>query len=71
MMPSIEIACKIAEALEVSLDYLEGNTDLLLEKTILKRITDIQRLALNDKNTVFALLDAFLRDTKTKQAYSE
>ncbi|MBK8152557.1 MAG: helix-turn-helix transcriptional regulator [Saprospiraceae bacterium] len=69
--PSIEVAASIADALEVSLDYLVGNTDLLLEKNILKRITDIQRLTKDDRNTVFALLDAFLRDTKAKQAYSE
>jgi transcriptional regulator with XRE-family HTH domain len=30
--PSIEMAAAIAEALEVSLDYLVGNSDLLLEK---------------------------------------
>ena len=56
--PSIEVAASIADALEVSLDYLVGNTDLLLEKNILKRITDIQRLTKDDRNTVFALLDA-------------
>jgi hypothetical protein len=28
------MAAAIAEALEVSLDYLAGNTDLLLEKNI-------------------------------------
>lgn len=31
--PSNEMAAAIAEALEISLDYLVGNTDLLLEKT--------------------------------------
>ena len=30
--PSIEMAAPIAEALEISLDYLVGNSDLLLEK---------------------------------------
>lgn len=30
--PSIEIAAAIAEALEVSLDYLVGKSDLLLKK---------------------------------------
>jgi transcriptional regulator with XRE-family HTH domain len=39
--PSIEMAPAIAEALEVSLDYLVGNSDLLLEKNVLNKIMDI------------------------------
>lgn len=58
--PSIEMAAHIAEALEVSLDYLAGNTDLLLDKTIINRIQDIQKLAKEDKGHLFALMDAFL-----------
>ncbi len=68
--PSIEMATDIANALEVSLDYLVGNTDLLLDNSIIKKIQDIQNLANDDKKTVFALLDAFLRDVKTKKAYA-
>ncbi|SDL83933.1 helix-turn-helix domain-containing protein [Pedobacter antarcticus] len=68
--PSIEMAAAIADALEVSLDYLVGNTDLLLDKSIIKRIQDIQLLAGEDKGHLFALMDAFLRDAKAKQAYA-
>lgn len=60
MKPSIEIATKIASALQVSMDYLVGNTDLLLDSSLLKRIQDIQRLKDEDKSHVFAMLDAFL-----------
>jgi len=42
--PSIDIATKIADVLDVSLDYLVGNTDTVLEKDLLKKITDIQKL---------------------------
>jgi len=69
--PSIEIAAQIAEALEVSLDYLVGNTDLLLDKTIIKRIQEIQKLDKEEKGHLFALMDAFLRDTKAKKAYGK
>lgn len=69
--PSIDTAAAIAEALEVSLDYLVGNTDLILDKAIVKRITDIQKLDKNEQEHVNALLDAFLRDTKAKKAYSK
>jgi DNA-binding XRE family transcriptional regulator len=57
--PSIEIATQLAEALEVSLDYLVGSTDILLEKSIVNKILDILKLKESDKQHVFALLDAF------------
>lgn len=70
VLPSIEVAAKIANALEVSLDYLAGNTDQLLEKNIIRRISDIQQLPQDDKAHLFALMDAFLRDHKAKKAYA-
>lgn len=69
-LPSIEVAAKIADTLEVSLDYLAGNTNQQLEKKIVKRITDIQGLPAEDKLHLFALMDAFLRDHKAKKAYA-
>lgn len=68
--PSIEIAAQIANALEVSLDYLVGSTNLMLDKNIINRIQDIQKLDNENKDHLFALMDAFLRDYKAKQAYS-
>jgi transcriptional regulator with XRE-family HTH domain len=68
--PSIEMAAAIAEALEVSLDYLVGNTDLLLEKTVVNKIVDIQKLGSEDKAHVFALLDAFLQSHKAKKVFA-
>jgi len=55
--------------LEVSLDYLVGSYDSILEKALVKKITDIQKLAEEDKICVHKMLDAFLRDSKAKQAY--
>ncbi len=68
--PSIEVAAKIANALAVSLDYLVGNTDRLLNKTILNRIVDVQKLPDKDQEHLFVMIDAFLRDAKTRQAYA-
>ncbi|WP_415751057.1 hypothetical protein [Chitinophaga sp. LS1] len=70
MLPSIEVAVKIANALYVSLNYLAGNTDQLLEKNIVKNISDIQQLPQDDKAHLLALMDAFLRDHKAKKAYA-
>lgn len=68
--PSIEVATKIADALEVSLDYLVGHSDLLLEHSVLDRILDIQKLSNKDQEHLFAMVDAYLRDAKTRQAYA-
>jgi transcriptional regulator with XRE-family HTH domain len=62
--PSIDIATKIADALDVSLDYLVGNTDIALEKDLLKKIIDIQKLPDDKKNVVMTLIDTFLKQTK-------
>ena len=64
------MATQIAEALNVSQDYLGGSTDLLLDKSIIKKIQEIQQLDNENKKHLFALMDAFLRDYKAKQAYS-
>lgn len=70
MKPSIEVAAKMAELLDVSLDYLMGKTDVLLDGKILNRIIEIQKLSADEQKTVFSFLDAFLRDTKTRKAYA-
>ena len=68
--PSIEVAAKIAAALEVSVDFLIGNSDnFIKDKALLKRINEILSLNDKDREHVFALLDAFLRDTKAKKVY--
>lgn len=62
--PSVDMASKIADALNVSLDYLVGNTDTVLERDLLKKITDIQNLPEDKKNVVMTLIDTFLKQTK-------
>ena len=68
--PSIEVASKIADALEVSLDYLVGKTSVEIDSRTLNRLQDIQKLNEHDKATVFEMVDAFLRDRKAKKAYA-
>lgn len=68
--PSIEVAAKIAATLEVSVDFLVGNSDnFIKDKALLKRINEILSLSDKDRDHVFALLDAFLRDAKAKKVY--
>ena len=68
--PSIETAARLANLLEVSLDYLVGNSDIEVNTNMLNRVLQLQSLNEDDKRTALKLLDAFLRDSKTKQAYA-
>jgi transcriptional regulator with XRE-family HTH domain len=70
VIPSVDIAKRIAEVFEVSLDYLVGNSDIVVDRVLLNKITDIQKLPEQERSVVTILLDAFLRDYKAKQAYS-
>jgi transcriptional regulator with XRE-family HTH domain len=67
--PSIDIAMKLAEALEVSLDFLVGKADLQLDKDILAQIQTIQRLPEQDREHILFTLNAMLRDAKARAAY--
>jgi transcriptional regulator with XRE-family HTH domain len=68
--PTIEMATKLAQALEVSLDYLVGNTDIELDKATLNRVQEINKLSEENKEHIYVTLDALIRDFKNKQAYA-
>lgn len=70
-IPSIEVAKKIADAFEVSLDYLVGEgQNAAFDKKTLQRIQDLELLDENKKKTLFDLIDTYIRDAKTRQAYA-
>ncbi|MBY0282044.1 MAG: helix-turn-helix domain-containing protein [Alphaproteobacteria bacterium] len=70
-VPSIEFAKRIADAFGVSLDYLVGEgVNAKFDKKTLKRLQDIESLKESDKSCLMTIVDAFLRDAKTRQAYS-
>ena len=66
MKPSIEAATNMAKILEVSLDWLVGNTDTELDTATLNRIQDISKLSQKDKELVFEFLDSFISNRKIK-----
>lgn len=70
--PAEEVVSKIADALEVSVDYLLGKTKMELEKQTLKlkRPEDITKLPDENKNFVLNLIDMALRDFKVKKAHA-
>jgi transcriptional regulator with XRE-family HTH domain len=67
--PSVDMAAKLAGALGVSLDYLVGNTDVELDKSILDKIALIQKLPDEDKNCIMYSIDGLIQHAKTRQAY--
>lgn len=70
VLPSIEVAKKIADAFDVSLDYLAGEGEnAMLDRDVVKRIEDIQSLKPDIKDKLFYIIDTCIRDAKTQQAY--
>lgn len=68
--PSVEVVIKIADALGVSLDFLVGKTSMELDNSALKRLEEISSLPDEEKDQLYRVVDALLRDFKAKQAYS-
>lgn len=68
--PSIEIATQLAKALDVSLDYLVGNTDTNINPSLLEKLTTLQGLEEDIQSHIIYALEALLRDAKARQAYA-
>ncbi len=70
--PSIEVAAKISQVLEVSLDYLTGNTDAnpLKNKSMIDRINSLFALTEKDRENILNTFDALVRDAKARQTYA-
>ena len=70
--PSIEVAKKIADALEVSLDFLVGEgVNSKFDKSTLKRIEEIHHLEDDKRKTLFDVIDTFIRDAKGRKAFAQ
>lgn len=70
-VPSIDAAKKIADALGVSLDYLVGVTSQTsFDKRTLERIIDLELLEESKKQTLYDLIDTYIRDFKTRKAFA-
>ena len=68
--PSIDVIIKIADQLNVSIDFLVGKTSLKLDKETVKRLENISALSDENKSFVFKMIDMALQNFKTKQAFS-
>jgi transcriptional regulator with XRE-family HTH domain len=64
VLPSIEIARKIADILDVSLDYLVGKADVQMDKNTRERILEVSKFGEEDKEHIFSVIDAFIAKRK-------
>lgn len=66
-VPSVEVAKKIADELEVSLDYLvDDKAVMAFDKKTVKRLMDIDQLPDEDKNHIFYMIDNLIKAAKLK-----
>lgn len=64
MLPSIEIARKIADILDISLDYLTGKVDVEMDKSTRSRILEVSKFEEADREHIFSVIDAFIAKRK-------
>lgn len=70
--PSVEVAAKIAEALDVSLDYLVGNANIVIkDKTMLYRLELLEKIAPEDKDTILKVMDSLLKDAQLNHTHKK
>ena len=71
VLPSIEVAAKIADVVEVSLDYPAGNSKkATVDKKTMKLMYDIEDLEPSIRDKLIYLANAVIRDAKTGKAYT-
>ena len=65
------MAAKISDMLEISLDYLAGNSKkAAIDKQTMKLINDIEVLEPTIKDKLIFLANVVIRYSKTKKAYA-
>ncbi len=69
--PSIEVASKLADALNVTLDYLVKDAEYeQIDTVTLNRLQEVEKLPQDLKEKIFFFIDVTVRDFKTRMAYS-
>lgn len=72
IMPTADKAKKMADLLGVSLDFLMSDAakqEDAMDNEMLYRMHEVQKLPDSEKDKINSIIDAFIRDTKAKQAF--
>ncbi len=68
--PAIDTAKSIADALGVTIDFLLGGDDMIMDKKLFQKIKDIESFDKEEKTKIYDLIDMAISYHKTKKAYS-
>lgn len=74
MTPSVEVAKKLADVFQVTLDYLVNQAETIApikDKAMLERLREIEQLDPEDKDTLLHVIDSLLRDARARKTYSK
>ena len=72
IMPTADKAKKMADILGVSLDFLMSDAakeETIMDKDMLYRMQEVQKLPDAEKDKINSIIDAFIRDNKAKQSF--
>ncbi len=72
MTPSIEVARKLADVFNVTVDHLISERDIpaiLGDQEMLDRWRNLEALSPADKEHILSVVDSFLRDAKARETY--
>jgi len=64
-------ASKIADVLNVTVDYLLTGNNMMVDKKLLKRMEDIEALPTEEKEKVYYFIDMALSHHKAKKAFAK
>ena len=72
VVPSALTLKAIADVLDVSTDYLLGSdrADAIQDQELLTYLREVDKLPEDMRRAILTVLDACVRDTKTRQAYA-
>jgi transcriptional regulator with XRE-family HTH domain len=72
MTPSVQVARRLARALDVTVDYLVGEHDLpeaLKDPAMLDRWKALAEITPEDRDRILYVVDGLIRDARTRRAY--
>ncbi len=71
-LPSVEMVAKMARVFDVTVDFLIGEGENAnYDKETVERINSIQKMDEGTKNILFNLIDTYIQNFKTKQAFAK
>lgn len=67
-IPSVEMAGKLAQALNVTIDFLAGNSDVNMDRRIMDKVRSLLKLPDDVKNSIIHSLDKLIGKAEPSMA---